>query len=422
MIPLLCSSLALLASNGVGLDAAPDAILGAPHPLRATKAQILAETLSVVIEEDSARIHARYWIQNDGDTIRAPYGAPVDFHATNFLDAAAWDTRTFSHAKFGVDGAKPARMKPGPILLASTGKPIKDTTSGDERLLRRWFTAPMILPPGLHRLDLQVTSTGSLWDSEEKGEENLAEFSRRSMSWDFQPAKNWGTGIVHDFLVTIDVSDLDRKGITFKSNGLSLSREGNLWVHRATDLDLAKIDTANWHWLSNAYKKEKYFLSDAVWENPPWRGSSDLPGYPLASLSDNDFSTAWVAPNNGAKAWLEVSIPDDIHLGYIQITPGYCKSAKLWSDNSRLKEFTINGEPAEHASDGAAPDSIPRRIGELDLFRIPGCRPSFDEHGSAVLAQSPKRLRIEFSEVEPGSRSKDLPISEIVLLRCPSYQ
>ncbi|MBK8801129.1 MAG: hypothetical protein IPN71_03560 [Fibrobacteres bacterium] len=421
MIPHLCSFLVSLASNGVGLDAAPDAILGAPHPLKATTAQILSETLSVVIEEDSARIHARYWIQNDGDTLRAPYGAPIDFHATNFLDAAAWDTRTFSRAKFRVDGGKPARMKPGPILLASTGKRLKDTTNAGERPLRRWFTAPMILPPGLHRLDLHVTSTGSLWDSEVKGEENLAEFSPRTMHWDFRPAKNWGTGIVHDFLLTVDVSDLDRKAITFKSNGPSLTREGNLWVHRATDLDLGRMDNANWIWFSNAYKKEKYFLSNAVWENPPWRGSSNLPDYPLSSLSDNDFSTAWVAPNNGAKAWLDVTIPDSIHLGYIQITPGFCKSVKLWSDNSRLKNFTINGHPAAQASGGAPPDSIPRRIGELDLFRVPGCRPGFDE-GYSKMEPPPKHIRIEFTDVEPGQRFKDLPISEIVLLGCPSNQ
>lgn len=419
--PLLPAMIVAIFGNGMGLDASPLAILGSPRPLKAAKAQIVSETLSVVIQEDSARIHARYWIDNGGDTLRGSYGAPIDFFATNWLDAPAWDVRTFSRAQFSIDGAKPVRMSAAPIYLAASGKPYAANNGDDEKRLRRWFTAPMLLLPGVHRLDLEVTTTGSLFDGEEKGEENLAEFSPRTILWDYRPARNWGTGIVHDFLLTVDASDLERKGIGFKARNPSLSREEGLLVYRATDLDLGKMDTASWSWFPNAYKKEGYYLSKAAWKHPAWRGSTDLPDYPLAALSDGDFSTAWVAPRKGAKAWLEVDVPDSVHLCYIQITPGFCKSPKTWQDNSRIEEFTINGLPTQTAQSAPEPDSIPRRMGDLALFRIPGA-PHWEPQESNRGREYPKRLRLEFSKVKAGERFQDLPISEIILLKCPTYQ
>jgi len=416
---MLATLLALLCSNGCVFDAISDARIGDMRPTQAARTtELVAETLRVVLEGDSARIHARYHLRNRGDTLRGTYGAPVDYAPSEFGNEAgstpdAFDRRLYSRATLALDGGVPRTLEPG------APQPIPRDPDGRHR---RWFSRPLVLPPGDHVLDLRVATTATFTDSDVKGATGLRTFSERTVSWDLSPAAHWGNGVVGSFVLRVDATALERDGISVRQSGLPRVREGAEFAHRATAMDLAKARPLEWSWDPGPERIERH-LEPAIWRAPRWRASSDLPGYGIAHLTDRDWSTAWVAPRGGAGAWLETDIPDGVEIAAVLVSPGYAKSAKLWTENDRVAAVRVafpGREPRRYArwerlddrEDGKPlPSDLPDRLGRMRYVNPGEC--SFEA------GRGGGKLRIEIDSTLPGTRSRDVPISEIVLLKCP---
>jgi hypothetical protein len=412
--------LALLWSNGCVFDAISDARIGDMRPLKAARTtELVAETLSVVLEGDSARIHARYHLHNRGDTLRGTYGAPVDYAPSDFgneVDTGrdGFDRRLYAHASLALDGQPPRAM--------ASGRP-KPFAGDPDRRHRRWFSRPLVIPPGEHMLDLRVTTTATFADSDIKGVSLLRTFSERVVSWDLAPAGLWGNGIVGSFVLRLDASALEGDSIRVASSWQDGVREGNELVHRRRNLDLARARPLSWTWDPGPGRVER-LLRPSIWHAPRWRASSDLEGYGIANLVDGNWSTAWVAPRGGKGAWLEADIPRGVEIAALLISPGYAKSPALWTENDRIvaTRIAFPGRELERyrgwdrldgrGGDPLAPEDIPDRLGRM-LFANPGGECSFEG------GRRGGTLRIEIDSTLPGTRSRDVPISEIVLLKCP---
>lgn len=416
LLPILAS----LWSNGVVFDAISDARIGDMRPLKAARtATLVAETLHVVLEGDSARIHARYHLRNNGDTLRGTYGAPIDYAPSEFGNEAeagrdGFDRRLYSRATLGVDGRPPRTMDRGNPI------PLEGDPEGRHR---RWFALPLVLPPGEHVLDLRATTTASFADSDIKGISLLRTFSDRVVSWDLAPAGLWGNGKVESFVLRLDASALERDSIRVASSWPDGVREGKELVHRRRNLDLARAPALSWTWAPGPGRVER-LLQPSIWRAPRWRASSDLAGYGIANLVDGDWSTAWVAPRGGKGAWLEADIPRGVEIAALLISPGYTKSARLWTENDRIASVSVSFPGREvqrytgwerlddRTGDPLAPESLPDRLGRM-LFVNPGGECSLDG------GRRGGTLRIEINSTIPGTRSRDVPVSEIVLLKCP---
>lgn len=411
--------LALLCSNGSVFDAISDARIGDMRPLKASRTtELVAETLQVVLEGDSARIHARYHLRNRSDTLRGTYGAPVEYAPSEFgIEATSgrdgFDRRLYSRATLALDGEHPRAMIPG------DPRPVANDPDGRHR---RWFSHPLVLPPGEHILDLRVTTTATFTDSDVKGATGLRTFSERTVSWDLAPASLWGNGKVGSFVLRLDASALERDSIRVESSVAGGAREGRELVYRTQSLDLANARELRWSWDPGAARIERH-IQPAVWTVPRWRTSSDLPGYGVGNLSDRDWSTAWVAPRGGAGAWLEVDLPKGVEIAALLVSPGYAKSAKLWTENDRVAALRVTfpghqprrfarWERLDDRQDGTPPAvDLPDRLGRMRFVHPGECSFETGRGGGT--------LRIEIDSTIPGTRSRDLPISEIVLLKCP---
>jgi hypothetical protein len=272
-------------------------------------------------------------------------------------------------------------------------------------------------------LDLRVTTTASFADADIKGTSLLRTFSERVVSWDLAPAGLWGDGKVGSFVLRLDASALERDSIRVASSWLDGVREGRELVHRRRNLDLTRASALSWTWDPGPSRVEK-LLRPSVWRAPRWKASADLEGYGIANLVDGNWSTAWVAPHGGKGAWLETDIPAGVEIAALLISPGYTKSPKLWTENDRIVAARIafpGREPRRfpqwerldgRTGDPLASDGLPDRLGRM-LFANPGGECSFDG------GRAGGRLRIEIDSTLPGTRSRDVPISEIVLLQCP---
>jgi len=421
MIILALTTLSVLWSNGCLFDEVPDARIGAFQPTNASKATLEAETLSVILEGDSARVRARYTIRNDGDTLKGSYGAPIDFEPpSEMVSDQPWEKRTFSHAAIALDGLPSVALKAGAIG--------KGGASGLAK--RRWFSAPLTIGPGRHVLELDVVTSASFSSSTNKDVEIAAmEYSPRTLHWDLSPASHWGTGAVGEFLLTVDASALEKDSIRWSLKGLPLERRDGLWTCRRQNLPLAKAADLRLVWRPEAAWRERDNKSMA-WTTPKWRASSELSAYPLANLSDGNLATAWVAPAGDKSPWLEVEIPPKRRIEAMVLCGGYYKTAKTMTENDAVGNFVAKlykgdstkilancqaiRKPTDKMSgycastDLASPrNSMPARLGECSVIRLQG-DPESDEKGG--------RLRIEFGETFHGTRSRDLAISEIQLL------
>lgn len=302
------------------------------------------------------------------------------------------------------------------------GDPIALDGDADGRH-RRWFSLPLVLPPGEHVLDLRVTTTATFADSDIKGISLLRTFSERVVSWDLAPAGLWGNGKVESFVLRVDASALERDSIRVDGSWRDGVREGKEVVHRRRNLDLSQAPALSWAWEPGPARIER-LLRPSIWRAPRWRASSDLDGYGIGNLVDGNWSTAWVAPRGGKGAWLEADIPAGVEIAAVLVSPGYAKSPKLWTENDRIATVRVAfpGRPLERHPgwerlDGRtdsplAPEAVPDRLGRM-LFLNPGGECSFEG------GRRGGTLRIEIDSTIPGTRSRDVPVSEIVLLRCP---
>lgn len=141
-----------------------------------------------------------------------------------------------------------------------------------------------------------------------------------------------------------------------------------------------------------------------------WRltASSTLPAqgtnnYQIKNAEDADPKTCWAEAEKGAGIgqYLEYTFEGDIReapLRGISLINGYAKSAKSFSDNTRVAEMrlSLNGKPLHQL--------LLLDTAKIQVLEIP-----------PVMVKPKDKLRLEIIEVYPGLKYQDTCISEIVL-------
>ena len=160
-------------------------------------------------------------------------------------------------------------------------------------------------------------------------------------------------------------------------------------------------------------------------------------------MQDGDLTTAWVAPGNGVGATISIDFPTPCRVSDIGLYNGYHKSASLWSANSRIKRMRLEitradgykDEPLEleltewDGNHFALSEADSPRFGSIvmipvtTLFREQdGRQKGEDENGIILFDKVPfsseyvSSIRITVLEVEPGTKYKDLCLSDLLIL------
>ena len=128
-------------------------------------------------------------------------------------------------------------------------------------------------------------------------------------------------------------------------------------------------------------------------------------------LVDGKSATAWCegAAGNGPGATLTLDLGRTRKVIGLRFEPSYAKNKQVMFDNARLKKLAISGD------DG-------RRMGVAFSDQEPeyAFKPGMQIDFSAPTVDFPKplvtrRLKLEVLEVYPGSKFKDLCVSEIAV-------
>jgi hypothetical protein len=125
----------------------------------------------------------------------------------------------------------------------------------------------------------------------------------------------------------------------------------------------------------------------------PQAGNSYAPG----KLMDGDVRTAWVegAAGDGIGEWVKVSYDSPMKISSIYFANGYGKTAKSYSENSRIRDAEISTEA------GSFSRTLPDAKEEMKIQLPPG-----------MAGKKTRWVKITIKSVYPGTKYKDTAFAE----------
>lgn len=448
MIPALSSLLLLMSANGCIGDEVGESRYGGFRPVKSSPVRLVAETLSVVLDKDGAKFNARYWLENPGDTLRSKYGVPIDHTPSSLAqDSIGWEPGLFSEASLSLDGKPAAPMDSGREVKSTFKLPHNwdpqqaqaDTASSEFDGWRRWFTTSIKIPPGRHLIELKATLSAFYSDGDGKESKFDAGRSVRNFIWDLSPAGGWGKGVVENLFVRVDVRALQRDSMPLRLAGLPFQRKDSIYEASASPFKLKDARPLQFSWDPGPTEYRRLFFSSLM-PNPKWTASTGVSAYPVSNLNDRNLSTAWVAPAGSEDVRLEADLPNGFGPTAVTVCAGYAKSKATLTGNARPQKIKmtwtpahlthLNGSPLD-SSDLHGYDSTEIRTAlEPKIVNFwNSCRGSDPPIGlekldltilqywEGVYWLDGGHVVFEFEELEPGKKSQDLAVSEIVFLR-----
>ena len=445
-----------------------------PVPMKVSAVQVVREDLNIKLMVPYTEVSVVYRLKNaSASPIHVDYGFPVDFDGRmdepegyesggeyESLAETGIGKRAVRDVHFRLDGRELDWTHADSIVKIDEYE-NEDGETVDINVCRLWTYTVLDIPAGA-TVALEVKYSVLCNWSLGMYALQASPLSRYfpfdgNFSYDFSPAQHWGNGKADELNVTVDCSGLP-KGF-FDGGDISVGvnwLKPNGKVYSVTERN---FDFASAGLLSATFYKD-YGNPDKVY--PSWgdplkncavpaseyrlnvSGAQDK--YPGSNLQDGSLETAWVAPGDGVGASVEIVFPQPRRVSDIAFYNGYHKSASLWSSNSRIKRMRVEvtradgyvefwesdlSEDAEWWSGHSYTlyESRAQRFGAVTLQSITnieremyGRETGIDEDGvyqyDKVPADAEKvsRIRLTVLETVPGTKYKDLCLSELSVL------
>jgi hypothetical protein len=413
---LAAAAAAAAAANGGPVDWASELGAGDPRPGSVRQVRLVSESLTVVVGDSLVDATAVYELENTGGAVSVDYAIPVHSLAE----------------PYGVEEPGAARV----ALIGGEGRiPLEAVVSEDSVAHPEGWTAPGLVTWHTAELAFDSAETRTLtarvtmpphYQDFATTKSFFPSWSTRCFRWVLAPAAGWGDGTAGRFVCRLDLTEALELGCQVDSvSGPGGWAEDGVWAAEETDFDMASAPPLEVCWRADSLLLRRFLQRHALTsaQVPAVRASSVLEdqgtiGYGPRNLLDGDLSTAWAegAPGPGRGAGIVVELPEGFRLGCIAIANGYRRSPQTLRENARAAHITYGLELGEDWSgdsvtyggaDLADPldDGYdPAGLGPLQLL--------FDT-GDPLPA---REVRIEVTEVHPGTSYDDLCISELLLL------
>lgn len=252
-------------------------------------------------------------------------------------------------------------------------------------------------------------------------------FNDNTFIYNLFPALSFGDGIIDEFTLTIDKSDLsgyngfitDISGLDFPFNSSEniLSKTFNKFDLKAHKELKISYNIKNWY-MSDMIKKYRITYQTPAFNsyNTSSYLSDNKEYYPAWYLNDGDYMTPWVEGKKDAGIGEKItySFKGPCLVTHILIVNGFRKSEKTYTENCRLKKIAlyVDGKLQGTYELPDKPFSLAMNSNILetgDLLPLSEKRGLYPEQS----------LEIEILEVWPGSKYLDTCVSEIILLKAP---
>ena len=327
--------------------------------LKKANIEILKEILSIKVIGDFTIVNVEYVFQNNGDDDIIWYGFPIDY--------------------YGYDWGKPDIQKHGNSAKFNMLKGTGNNYSGNNyknieyfnihennRLLKvtSWSTDSIYSIKLYNKFQRQITnfSVYRKWyvskinfnskevktiNVEYKIKNNLKDIrwykyisiSDRKFSYHLTPSSNWGTGIIKDFSLSINIKDLIENGSEFQVEGIEeLKRDSFLYTFNAKNYDLKKSERINIIYDCDNVVLAKSMENDLEVINAVLSIKTSSNQEFANNLIDGDINTVWTGKKGD---WIEIVFNKN------KINTFYTRIDEIWVLNgnySSRKEFENSGK------------------------------------------------------------------------------
>ena len=251
---LFFKTLSLAFANGGVVDVNFFKKTGNIRLLQKADISLLKEDLRIKIVSDTTFIEVTYLLKNNGNTQSVHYGFPVDVYKNpwrsddyrSILDFNVWvndSSKNYSYWRVK-DLYKSNNYLEGDNILPEID--------------RQWYAL---------KLDFEKETTQTLtikYAVKNYSSDYYYGFgfiptpSKRQFVYDLFPSSSWADGIVNDFSVTMDLSDLYQHECNPKIEGLeNLNNENGIYTFKTKDFDLKKRS-----YLAVIYKNQRRVIAD----------------------------------------------------------------------------------------------------------------------------------------------------------------
>ncbi|MEO0899653.1 MAG: hypothetical protein AAFY71_24800 [Bacteroidota bacterium] len=412
----------LIWANGGPVDWGLVAQTGEIKLMEASGVKLKSEKLDINIIGSYAYVHVSYILTSETDQ-QVGYGFPVDLISDPDYGTNEWEENQLPWLTMTLDGKllptemkKKEELKPTGLLFPTDNKENYQPESG----MRYWFMSQIKFMAGQEQ-ELIVRYKAKVRFSDwETSKSIFRNYSKRFFQYDMSPAAGWGDGTIGSLEVSLQTWEASNAQLTGKQ---SFQKANGGWTWKEENV---KLD--NDSRFSIYYEVEEYAFTDFINRHGIKNLSSRLvkvsstlgDAYSKDNLFDGDLKTAWVegSPGLGIGETIELD-PYYFKLGAILIVPGYHKSKKAYEQNARPKKVSI-----ELKLKGKTSWNEPLLVELEDTPYQPVQGSNFGKlcqtlHDFGDIGLEAEKIRITVKEVYPGTKFKDLCISEIFLIKYP---
>ena len=258
------------------------------------------------------------------------------------------------------------------------------------------------------------------------------DFSDNSFVYNMYPALSFGNGIIEEFTLTLDASDITGyNGRITKISGADIKIDGN---QRTVTRTFKNFDLNKHKKLEVSYNIKNYYFSKLYGKYGQWlmydaTATSELKEgntvYSAEKLMDNDCNTAWSEGKSGSGINERIKIQIEGVVTQILLVNGFRKSSKTYYENNRVKKIALYVDGIR-LGEMTFPDrpfhkvTMSNILDEGELLNLGNFFEGNSEKtfpGKSFHCNSD--IEIEILDVYPGTKYDDTCISDIYLIKAP---
>ncbi|MBP5443721.1 MAG: hypothetical protein J6Y60_10820 [Treponema sp.] len=254
-------------------------------------------------------------------------------------------------------------------------------------------------------------------------------FNDNSFIYNLYPALSFGNGIIEDFNITVDVSDILSWGgkikkiegvdLGFKDSDMIISKHySNFDLNKHRQLKIT-YNIKNWYFRSLYEQYAKYPVINA--DSELTEGKTI---YAAANMSDHNCDTAWVEGKSDFGKGQKIKINIKGWITQVLLVNGFRKTEKTFYENNRIKRIALYVDGVR-LGEMEFPDRKYCRVDMtniLDEGELLNLGDFFGENNLSKVLQSGRgfisdsNIEIEILDVYRGTKYNDTCVSDIYVI------
>ncbi|MBQ4438151.1 hypothetical protein II898_04665 [bacterium] len=420
-------------ANGAAIDGSSLTRTGNIVYIQKENIKIEKESISIVFVNDVFKFNVKYRLQNaSGKAEKIDYAFPVLFEDI-LENGYVSDDPEF----------KKDKIRNFSVKINGVAQKMKEQKIPRGESNNVYFVCSFDFP-AKQSIEIEVNYEVDPWgDITEYGPYTLYWFRPRKTKYSMSNAKYFGSGSADELEINIDMSDLFRNGgklLTLEPRIFSFDKAGT-FKFKGKNFDFSKnseIEIEYDNSLRNLW--DQIVGSRLTTKNKikSVKVSSAAAETKAANLFDGDPATAWCA--TGKNNWIEVKT-EKSNIRFIAVLNGNMKNEKTLSENGKIQilefeykncfkdlekveppESSINILKARRESDPKYPNEYPEKEEIRQRYGIVYKEPIYFDYRTVYYPEKDTpsyencTLRFKVKEILPGSKFKNVCISEIFIL------